>query len=157
MLSNFNKTFYALVSGPAFGFDKKNFLKNSFNINFKYQVLNNVERNINGQLLQLKPREKFVINLSGNGSLCECNVGKELLFVSSVLKRPYQADQQRKVMFDYLFAEHDLPLKNMEGNINDLDDKKNLFFVPLIDVYITEKIVSMKKNIPTWELVLEEI
>ncbi len=157
MLSSFNRKFYALVDGPDFGFEKNNLLKNAFDIEFEYQVVNDLERNIDGALINLKPREKYVILLSGNGCLSECNVGKELVFVTSLLKSYYASDRKRRIMFNYLFKDNEVPLKNMEPNVDDVKNPEGMSFIPLVDVYVTQKVVSNKKGFPGWKLILEEI
>lgn len=173
MLSSFNKTFYCLVADEEFSFDKKNLLSKCFDISLEYSLNNNLERNLDGELVNLQPltttgdvaKEKFQLQLSGKGEIEMFEIGCKLLLATSAIIMPYseyngEHEKRRKIMFDYVFKDNNAPLENQASNLQeyaDVEDKSNLFFIPLINVYVQEKNIKRKNGQLTWQLSLEEV
>lgn len=173
MLSSFNKTFYCLVADEKFGFDKKNLLSKCFDISLEYSLNNTLERNLDGELVNLQPltitrevlKEKFQFQLAGKGAIEMFEVGNKLLLATSAIIMPYSEydasdTNNRKIMFDYVFESNNIPLENQVSNLAEYaetEDQSNLFFIPLINVYVQEKNIKRKNGEINWQLSLEEI
>lgn len=179
MLSNINKDFFALVANERFSFDEKNFLKHTYDINFKYQIQNLLETNIDGNLINREKRDRLSIVLSGFGVIdaalhSDYNFSDKFLFVTSALLKKYDNQKlpKRKILFDYVFKDNDIPLENKISNLHLYNSSatssssaaagqqsipENLYYIPEIQVYIKEKHIVYDKKKPSWSLLLEEI
>ena len=161
MLSSGRKNFFYLVGDDNFSFEKDNFFKNCWDIDIQISSSNDLQRNLNGNLLNLdaNKEEKLSFIVKGYGKLFLDNTKKTFFLISSVLSMPYSNDNKRKIMFDYLFdLKKGIPFTNQNSNLQQLANQNDMFFVPIIPVYIKNlKVQNNSKNNPDWILELEEI
>lgn len=158
MFSNSSAFFY-LMRENFVEFDesnKKNLLKDSYDIEFEFSFVNDLARGCSGNLLQVNSSQKFSIKLTGLGALPSLLGSVEYNFVSSSLRLPYFADVTRSVLFDYVFCGNESVVENHSPNrdsINEIGDFDNLFFLPVLRC----KVVSQSTKNDKWVLVLEEV
>jgi len=165
MLSSGRRDFFALIGDNKFSFkDKdKNYFNKCWDICIEHFSSNDLERSLNGSLINLdeKKDQKIKLSLSGFGSLFIENTAKPFYLVTSALIMPYFSENKRQVMFDHLFdlRKEGIPLEDKESNLEDVVDKEDAFFIPIVPVYIRNKKVSIDSvnNQQKWSLELEEI
>lgn len=159
MLLSFNKNFFALVIRDAslsFSFKLENFLMHACDVELEVASNNNLERNIEGELINLNPKEKFVFKLKGNGILNYIDIEGEFLFITSKLKKRY-ADEKRPIIFDYLFLGHDIPLEDKAPNLGEIMEPEDMFCIPIFQVMVVSKNIYYKNKNSFCELVLKEV